>query len=614
MNVDGVRDASVEFDAKSFVDSLPARPGVYRMLDAQGVILYVGKARSLKSRVGSYFQPSNVHPKVQALVAKTAAMEVTITNSDTDALLLELNLIKKHRPRFNIVLRDDKSFPFLHLSTDHDFPSISFYRGSRKEPGRFFGPYPSAGAVRETLQQMQKLFRLRNCQDSYFANRSRPCLQYQIQRCTGPCVGLISKEDYARDVAAAVKVLEGRNDEVYLDLSQRMEQAAQRLEFEEAAKLRDQLAKLKTVLAQQSVTSEPHHDADVAAVAAANGEYCVALMFVRAGRSLGSTTFFPKAPFAEPNEVVSAFVAQYYSEREAPAEIIVEHEFDEMALLEEALSARSGHRVRICPSVRGIRARWLEMMQSNASEALKMRRLARASIEADLEEIADVFQLSEAPRRIECFDISHTAGTDTIASCVVFGVEGPLKNDYRRFNISGIQPGDDYAAMYQALTRRYKRVRDGEIAAPDVLLIDGGKGQLAEAARVLDELEVKGVTLIGIAKGADRRPGQEQLFLLGEDTPTILAPDSRALHLIQRVRDEAHRFAIAGHRRKRAKRHSQSILETIPGLGPVKRRELLKQFGGLQGILRAGIDDFVQVRGLGRELAQVIYEHLHPGQ
>jgi excinuclease ABC subunit C len=613
MNVDGVRDASVEFDAKSFVDSLPARPGVYRMLDAQGVILYVGKARSLKSRVGSYFQPSNVHPKVQALVAKTAAMEVTITNSDTDALLLELNLIKKHRPRFNIVLRDDKSFPFLHLSTDHDFPSISFYRGSRKEPGRFFGPYPSAGAVRETLQQMQKLFRLRNCQDSYFANRSRPCLQYQIQRCTGPCVGLISKEDYARDVAAAVKVLEGRNDEVYLDLSQRMEQAAQRLEFEEAAKLRDQLAKLKTVLAQQSVTSEPHHDADVAAVAAANGEYCVALMFVRAGRSLGSTTFFPKAPFAEPAEVIAAFVAQYYSEREAPAEIIVAHEFDEIALLEEALSARSGHRVRICPSVRGIRARWLEMMQSNAAEALKMRRLARASIDADLEEIADVFQLSEAPRRIECFDISHTAGTDTIASCVVFGVEGPLKNDYRRFNISGIQPGDDYAAMYQALTRRYKRVRDGEIAAPEVLLIDGGKGQLAEAARVLDELEVKGVTLIGIAKGADRRPGQEQLFLLGGDTPTILAPDSRALHLIQRVRDEAHRFAIAGHRRKRAKRHSQSILETIPGLGPVKRRELLKQFGGLQGILRAGIDDFVQVRGLGRSLAEVIYEHLHPG-
>jgi excinuclease ABC subunit C len=613
MNVDGVRDASVEFDAKSFVDSLPARPGVYRMLDAQGAILYVGKARSLKSRVGSYFQPSNVHPKVQALVAKTAAMEVTITNSDTDALLLELNLIKKHRPRFNIVLRDDKSFPFLHLSTDHDFPSISFYRGSRKEPGRFFGPYPSAGAVRETLQQMQKLFRLRNCQDSYFANRSRPCLQYQIQRCTGPCVGLISKEDYARDVAAAVKVLEGRNDEVYLDLSQRMEQAAQRLEFEEAAKLRDQLAKLKTVLAQQSVTSEPHHDADVAAVAAANGEYCVALMFVRAGRSLGSTTFFPKAPFAEPAEVIAAFVAQYYSEREAPAEIIVAHEFDEIALLEEALSARSGHRVRICPSVRGIRARWLEMMQSNAAEALKMRRLARASIDADLEEIADVFQLSEAPRRIECFDISHTAGTDTIASCVVFGVEGPLKNDYRRFNISGIQPGDDYAAMYQALTRRYKRVRDGEIAAPEVLLIDGGKGQLAEAARVLDELEVKGVTLIGIAKGADRRPGQEQLFLLGGDTPTILAPDSRALHLIQRVRDEAHRFAIAGHRRKRAKRHSQSILETIPGLGPVKRRELLKQFGGLQGILRAGIDDFVQVRGLGRSLAEVIYEHLHPG-
>ena len=606
-------DLTAAFDAKSFVDSLPARPGVYRMLDERGEIIYVGKARSLKSRVSSYFQASNVHPKVQALVAKTAAMQVTITSSDTEALLLEFNLIKKHRPRFNVVLRDDKSFPYLHFDTEHEFPRLTFYRGSRKEPGRFFGPYPSAGAVRETLQQLQKLFRLRNCDDTYFANRSRPCLQYQIQRCTAPCVGLISKENYARDVGAAIKVLEGRNDEVFQDLGRRMEAAAERLQYEEAAQLRDQLAKLKTVQAQQIVTADIDHDADVIAIAAANGEYCVALMFIRAGRSLGSTTFFPKSAFAEPPEVLAAFVAQYYLERDSPPEIIVEQEFDEMALLEATLAQRSGHKVRIASSVRGIRARWLEMMHENAVHALTMRGLARAGIESSLEDLREAFDLAEAPNRIECFDISHTGGTDTVASCVVFGEEGPIKSEYRRFNISGIQPGDDYAAMYQALTRRYKRVRDGEIKAPDVLLIDGGKGQLAEAARVLEELGVSGIALIGVAKGADRRPGQEQLFLLGRDTATILAPDSRGLHLIQRVRDEAHRFAITGHRRKRAKRHSQSILETIPGLGPVKRRELLMQFGGLQGILRAGIEDFVQIRGLGRELAEVIYEHLHPG-
>ena len=605
---------AAKFDAKSFVDSLPVRPGVYRMLDAQGEILYVGKARNLKSRVGSYFQPSNVHPKVQALVAKTVSMEVTIANSDTEALLLEFNLIKKHRPRFNVVLRDDKSFPYLYCETRHEFPRLAFYRGSRQEPGRYFGPYPSAGAVRETLQQVQKLFRLRNCEDSYFANRSRPCLQYQIQRCTAPCVGLISKEDYARDVGAAIKVLEGRNDEVNQDLVRRMESAAAALHFEEAAQVRDQLAKLKAVQAQQIVTADLDHDADVIAVAAGNGEYCVALMFIRGGRSLGSTTFFPKAPLAEPQEVLGAFVAQYYLQREAPPEIIVEREFDEMSLLEATLAERAGHKVRIASQVRGIRARWLEMMRNNAEQALTMRGLARASIESSLEDLRDAFDLEEAPNRIECFDISHTGGTDTVASCVVFGEEGPLKSEYRRFNIAGIAPGDDYAAMYQALTRRYKRVRDGEITAPDVLLIDGGKGQLAEAAKVLAELGVTGITLIGVAKGADRRPGQEQLFLLGRDTPTILAADSRALHLIQRVRDEAHRFAITGHRRKRAKRHSQSILETIPGLGPVKRRELLKQFGGLQGVLRAGVDDFVQIRGLGRELAEVIYEHLHPGQ
>ena len=438
------------FDAKSFVGALPSRPGVYRMLDESGEILYVGKARSLRSRVGSYFQPGNVQPKVQALIAKTANMEVTITNSDTEALLLELNLIKKHRPRFNVILRDDKSFPFLRLLTGHEFPSLTLYRGSRREPGRFFGPYPSAGAVRETLHQLQKLFRLRDCEETFFANRSRPCLQYQIQRCTGPCVGLITKEQYGRDVSAAVKVLEGRNDEVNQELGRRMDQAATNLDFEEAATIRDQLAHLKAVQAQQIVTTDARHDADIIGLAAGSGEYAVALMFVRAGRSLGSTTFFPKAPYAEPPEVLAAFIAQYYAEREAPPEIIVEHDFEDIAVLEATLAERSGHRVRIASRGRGIRTRWLQMMQANAKQALNMRGLARSSVEANLEQLRDVFDLAETPNRIECFDISHIAGTDTIASCVVFGVEGALKSEYRRFNIAGIAPGDDYAAMTRA--------------------------------------------------------------------------------------------------------------------------------------------------------------------
>src|SRR5580658_5312434 len=397
---EGVPATPPPFDAKGFVDSLPARPGVYRMLDAQGTILYVGKARNLKSRVGSYFQPSNVQPKVQALVAKTANMEVTITNSDTEALLLEFNLIKKHRPRFNVVLRDDKSFPYVHLETAHDFPRLNFYRGSRKEAGRFFGPYPSAGAVRESLQQLQKLFRLRNCDDLYFANRSRPCLQYQIQRCTAPCVGLITKEQYARDVGAAIKVLEGRNDEVQLELGRRMEVAAERLNFEEAARLRDQLANLKTIQAQQIVTADIDHDADVIAIAAGNGEYCVALMFIRGGRSLGSTTFFPKALLAELPEVLAAFVTQYYLERESPQEIIVERDFDEMRVLEATLTQRAQHKVRITSSVRGIRARWIELMRDNAEQALKMRALTRSSIVSSLEELRDAFDLDEVPQRL----------------------------------------------------------------------------------------------------------------------------------------------------------------------------------------------------------------------
>ncbi|MCX7055624.1 MAG: excinuclease ABC subunit UvrC [Proteobacteria bacterium] len=608
----GGADPNQAFDPKAFVASLPTRPGVYRMLDAGGQILYVGKAGNLRSRVASYFRSDVVQPKVVALVRQIAAIEVTVTNSDTEALLLEFNLIKKHRPHYNILLKDDKSFPYLYLTTQQSYPRLSFYRGSRRMPGRFFGPYPNSVAVRETLLQLQKLFKLRQCEDSYFANRTRPCLQYQIARCSGPCVGLISEADYAADVAAVARVLEGRNEEVATELGNRMEAAAATLAFEKAAALRDQLAALRSLQAQQIVSAGDELDCDVVAVASGPGEYGIGVMFVRAGRNLGTTTYFAKAPFAEPDEVVAAFVTQHYLAHEAPPELVLEVAVPGADTLAAALAERAGHRVTIHVASRGLKVRWLDMTRDNAVQALKMRLATQAGIEQQLREVGEALGMATPPARLECFDISHTRGEATVASCVVFGPEGPLKADYRRFNLEGIAPGDDYAAMRQALTRRYRRVKAGEARLPDVLLIDGGTGQLAQAVEVLASLEVQVPAVVGVAKGADRRVGQERLFLLGQDLPLILAPDSRALHLIQRVRDEAHRFAIAGHRARRAKARQSSVLEDVPGLGPARRRELLKRFGGLQGVLGAGVDDLAQVRGIGRHLAEAIYARLHP--
>ena len=605
-------DPAQPFDPKAFVASLPSRPGVYRMLDAGGQILYVGKAGNLRARVGSYFRADLVQPKVLAMVQQIAAIEVTVTNSDTEALLLEFNLIKKHRPRYNILLRDDKSFPYLYLTTEQQFPRLSFYRGPRNRPGRYFGPYPSTVAVRETLLQLQKLFRLRQCEDSYFANRTRPCLQYQIARCSGPCVGLVSAADYAADVAAASRVLEGRNDEVAVELAARMEAEAAALRFEKAAALRDQLAALKSVQARQIVSAAADVDCDVVAAASGPGLYCIGLMFIRAGVNLGTTTYFAKAPFGEPEEVEAAFLAQHYLAHEAPAEIVVGSALADREPLEAALGARAAHRVQIHRAERGLKARWVEMTRENAVQALKMRLATEAGIESQFEELGAALGLAAPPARLECFDISHTRGEATVASCVVFGREGAQKADYRRFNLAGLTPGDDYGAMHQALSRRYRRLQAGEGKLPDVLFIDGGPGQLAEAARVLAELEVSLPAVVGVSKGPDRRAGQERLFLLGSETPLILPPDSRALHLIQRIRDEAHRFAIAGHRARRAKARQASVLEEVPGLGPARRRELLKRFGGLQGVLGAGIEDLSRVHGIGRRLAQAIYERLHP--
>ncbi len=601
------------FDSKSFLATLTSQPGVYRMLDAEGKIIYVGKARNLKKRVASYFSAKPQTAKTMAMVAQIHSMEVTVTASEIDALLLECNLIKQQRPRYNVMLRDDKSFPYIHLSA-HTFPRLSFYRGSRKLPGKLFGPYPNANAVRETLLALQKLFRVRPCEDSFFANRSRPCLQFQIKRCSAPCVGEITAESYAQDVADAVKVLEGRDQELVGELAQRMEQAAAQLEFERAARLRDRIQSVKGIQSAQTMNSRGDGDFDIVACAEQVGQFCVAIVFVRGGRNLGSATFFPRAGLAERDELLTSFVTQYYLNHEAPGEVIVDAEIEDRELVEASMARFAKHGVSLRGKVRGQRARWLQMARSNAELGLRMRQTSEASMAAQLQSLATALGLPQPPYRLECFDISHTMGEATVASCVVFGREGPLKADYRRFNIEGLTPGDDYGALRQAITRRYARIKRGEVALPEVLFIDGGVNQLAVAQQVIDELQITGVLLVGVAKGADRRPGQERLFLAGVDAATILPADSAALHLVQRIRDEAHRFAITGHRQRRAKARQQSVLETIVGLGPHKRRELLRQFGGMQGLKRAGIVDIEQVKGIGRPLAELIFASLHPDQ
>jgi len=616
---------STGFDAKEFVGSLPRRPGVYRMFAADGSLLYVGKAKSLRDRVGSYFLPSNIIPKIQALVAQITAMEVTVTRSETEALLLEHNLIKALHPKYNVVLRDDKSFPYLWLSGEHDFPRLAVYRGSRNLPGRFFGPYPNAGAVSESLHYLQKIFRLRNCRDTYFANRSRPCLQHQIGRCSAPCVGLVSQAEYARDVESAVQVLEGRNDEVQQRLAQRMEEASLRLEFERAAALRDQIAALKELQAQQVVAADDERDADVFAIAGDVLGYAVSVMPVRGGRSLGTSGFYPKAGFAEPAEALTSFIMQYYSEQLAPPEIYTNLVLEDAEALAEALAPQAGHVVRVRRAQRGLAARWVEMTSENAANALRMRRARRQNHEEALAALAIDLGLAATPQRLECFDISHMQGEGTVASCVVFGPEGPLKKDYRRFNIEGITPGDDYGGVRVAIGRRFARIAAGEIPAPDLLIIDGGPAQLAGVVSVLGEAGFAAQPVIGVSKGVDRRAGQERIHFpqapfanahpaQGERPPWIPGAQSIGLKLIQQLRDEAHRFAITGHRRRRARRFNESILETVPGLGPAKRRALLQHFGGLQGVLKAGRMDLERAPGIGPALAQNLYDALHPGE
>jgi excinuclease ABC subunit C len=600
-------------DPRRRLKDLPVGPGVYRMLDAGGTVLYVGKAKNLKRRVSSYFGRT-LTPRHERLVSLIADIEVTVTRTEGEALLLESQLIKSLQPRFNVLLRDDKSYPYIQLTSQDDYPRLAFYRGPRQTAGRLFGPYPSAWAVRETLQILQKLFPVRQCEDGFFRHRSRPCLQYQIKRCSAPCVGLVTPEQYAEDVARTVKFLDGRAGEVIDELAAAMDTAAAALEFERAAQYRDRIQALRRVLERQSVIGEDG-DLDLIAAARAADVWCVQVFVVRRGRHLGNTAFFPKAPAdMEESALLAGFLAQFYAVHEVPDTLILGTRPDDAEILRQALTERAGRAVRLQVEVRGERARWLEMARDNARFALQQRLGSQAGYARRLESLREALELADRPERMECFDISHTQGEHTVASCVVFDGEGARTSDYRRFNITGITPGDDYAALDQALTRRYTRVGQGEYPIPDLILIDGGRGQLAAVDDALQELGLHGLNLVGVSKGPDRRPGTERLWLLGREVPVILPSDSPAMHLIQQIRDEAHRFAITGHRQRRARARVTSTLEDIPGLGPKRRQRLLKHFGGRRGLERAGVEDIAGVEGISRPLAQRIHAAFHRDQ
>ena len=604
---------SAPFDSSAFLATCSGRPGVYRMFDADARLLYVGKAKNLKKRLSSYFRKTGQAPKTAALVARIAQIETTITANETEALLLEQTLIKEWRPPYNILLRDDKSYPYVFLS-DGDFPRLGIHRGAKKAKGRYFGPYPSALAIRESLSLLQKTFLVRQCEDSYYRNRTRPCLQYQIKRCKGPCVGLVSPEEYAEDVRHSVMFLEGRSNALSEELSTSMEKASMALEFERAAELRDQIAMLRRVQDQQSMEGGSG-DVDVVAVMLTPGGACVHLISVRGGRVLGSKNFFPQVAIEEEGgDVLMAFLAQYYLgnvERDLPSELIANVQHEDFATLVEAIESLRGRSLSISLRVRGTRARWQQLAVTNAEQALAARLANRQHLAERFEALAAVLEMDEPPQRMECFDISHSSGEATVASCVVFGPEGPLKSDYRRFNIEGVTPGDDYAAMHQALTRRFSKIKDGEGKLPDVLLVDGGKGQLAMAREVLQELAVPDLILLGVAKGTTRKPGLEVLYLNDAEHEFTLPGNSPALHLIQQIRDESHRFAITGHRARRGKTRRTSTLEEVAGIGPKRRRELLNHFGGLQELSRASAEEIAKAPGISKKLAELIYDTLH---
>jgi len=603
------------FNLKSFLADLPHLPGVYRHIDAEGQVMYVGKARDLKKRVSSYFQKTLSSPRIAQMVSKVALVEVTVTRSEAEALLLENNLIKSLRPRYNILFRDDKSYPYLWI-TGHEWPRIAYYRGATNKRGQFFGPFPNAWAVRETIQILQKVFRLRTCEDTVFANRSRPCLLHQIGRCSAPCVDAVPAEEYARDVDRAGRFLNGQAKEVMGEIEVRMLRASEALEFERAAALRDQMGSLARVLHQQTMEDVGGEDSDVIAVAVAGGRVCVNLAMVRGGRHLGDKPFFPTHAEGEAAaDVLEAFVGQHYTDNKLPPVLVCSHALPDAELV-DLLAEQAGTRVRVLTRPQGVRRSWLEQAQRNAEMALARALTesgARAARTLALAEALDLDNDEAAldALRIECFDISHTAGEATQASCVVFEHHEMQPSLYRRYNIAGITPGDDYAAMRQVLTRRFAKVADGDAELPGVVLIDGGKGQVEVARQVFVELGLDISVLVGVAKGEGRKVGLETLVFPDERPPVALGGESAALMLIAQVRDEAHRFAITGMRARRAKARNVSRLEEIEGVGARRRQRLLARFGGFSGVSRASIQDLASVDGISQDLAERIYEALH---
>ena len=603
------------FDPPTFLQSLTQRPGIYQMFDAQGDILYVGKAKNLKNRVSSYFRKSGLSPRISALVKRIAQIDVTVTETETEALILEHNLIKQYQPPYNILLRDDKSYPYIFLSDKDKWPRLSFHRGPKKAKGSYFGPFPSVNAVRESMSFLQKTFKVRQCEDVFFKNRSRPCLQYQIKRCTAPCVEFITPNDYSADVDLTRLYLDGKGDKILKQLERDMEKAAADLAFEKAAESRDQIAALRQIQAQQMI-EKGKGTVDVVAGAVTNGQACVHMLYIRQGRILGSRSYYPKAPLAEKvSELLEDFLPQLYlnggGRPDLPKEIVVNAPLENGQPLIDALKLRVGRNIEIRDSVRGFRAKWIELAQRTAEQNLAGKLASKKTLLQRFESLRETVGLDVTPERLECFDISHSSGEAVVASCVVFDANGAVKSDYRRFNIEGITGGDDYAAMEQAIRRRYTRLIKGEGKLPDILLIDGGKGQIGIAKEVLSDLGVVGVMILGVAKGTTRKPGMETLILAEQENRVIGRPQEAALHLIQQIRDEAHRFAITGHKQRRDKKRRTSALEGIPGVGPTRRRDLLKHFGGIVEVKKASVADLMKVENINKKVADAIYSALY---
>ena len=598
------------FDPKPILKNLPNLPGVYRMINAEDTVIYVGKAKDIKKRVSSYFNKNLPSPRTKMMVSQIARIETTVTRSEAEALLLENNLIKSMMPRYNVVFRDDKSYPYIALTNDK-FSRLAFHRGVQKKGSQYFGPFPNSVAVRESIQLLQKVFKLRTCENTVFSNRSRPCLQYQIERCTAPCVDFISADDYANDVSHAAMFLQGKTNEVMNDLGDKMNTAAANQEYEAAVVFRDRMQALRAVQAKQFVNDFSVSDADVIACAALQGQHAINLVMIRGGRHLGDKSYFPKnAQDATLIETVEAFIAQHYVPQNTPPLIVCGAEVDAKSI-EDVLSEQATRKVRMICNAIGDKKVWLKMAQTNAELALSQKTMAVNNQEARLVAMREALNLSESTERIECFDISHTMGEATVASCVVFDKGDMQNSEYRRYNITGITPGDDYAAMRDVLTRRYKKVAAGEGKRPDLVFIDGGKGQLGVAIEVMQEVGLEDILLVGIAKGEERRPGLETMIFSDTGEMINLEKDNKGLHLLQQIRDEAHRFAITGHRAKRAKARISSSLEDIAGIGAKRRKALLTRFGGLDGVKNASMYELAEVEGISANLAQTIYEQLH---